>query len=128
MIIAQNYLTMKRKLAFSWLIVFVTMTTPIFSHKKDKNDMFTSRGEIKMFREEESLRGTSRSTIHIPQNVTCLLYNGPQQKKQKNARYTSSTQQKCLEITSPATDSAICNQFHVFQKAAKDGYKVEFTI
>ena len=29
---AQKYLTMKSKLAFYWLIVFVTMTTPIFLH------------------------------------------------------------------------------------------------
>ena len=36
---------MKTKLAFYWLIVFVTMTTPLFSHAKDKNDMFTARGE-----------------------------------------------------------------------------------
>ena len=42
---------MKTKLAFYWLIVFVTMTTPIFSHvnSKDKNDMFTARGEDKDF-------------------------------------------------------------------------------
>ena len=39
------YLTMKRKLAFYWLIVFVTMMTLIFSHLKDKNDMFTAHGE-----------------------------------------------------------------------------------
>ena len=32
----QKELTMKTKLAFYWLIVFVTMTTPIFSHVKDK--------------------------------------------------------------------------------------------
>ena len=46
---AQKYLTMKRKLAFYWLIVLVTMTTPIFSHVKDKNDMFTARGEDMIF-------------------------------------------------------------------------------
>ena len=40
---------MKRKLAFNWLIVFVTMTTSIFSHVKDKNDMFTARGEDMIF-------------------------------------------------------------------------------
>ena len=40
---AQKYLIMKRKLAFYWLIVFVTMTTPISSRVKDKNDMFTVR-------------------------------------------------------------------------------------
>ena len=39
------YLTIKRKLACYWLIVLVTMTTPISSHVKDKNDMFTARGE-----------------------------------------------------------------------------------
>ena len=42
---AQKYLTMKKKLASYWLIVFVTITTSIFSHVKDKNDMFTARGE-----------------------------------------------------------------------------------
>ena len=46
---AQKYRTMKRKLAFYWLIVFVTMTTPISSHVKDKNDMFTARGEDMIF-------------------------------------------------------------------------------
>ena len=40
---------MKRKLAFYWLIVFVTMTTPIFSHVKDKNDTFTVFGEDMIF-------------------------------------------------------------------------------
>ena len=40
---------MKKKLAFHWLIVFVTMTTPTFSHVKDKNDMFTVRGEDMIF-------------------------------------------------------------------------------
>ena len=46
---AQKYLTMKRKLTFYWLIVFVTMTTPIFSHVEDKNDMFTALGEDVIF-------------------------------------------------------------------------------
>ena len=32
---AQKYLVMKGKLAFYWLIVFVTMTTSIFSLVKD---------------------------------------------------------------------------------------------
>ena len=40
---------MKRKLAFYWLIVFVTMTTAISSHVKDKNDTFTARGEDMIF-------------------------------------------------------------------------------
>ena len=40
---------MKRKLAFYWLIVFVTVTTPIFSHVKDKKDLFTARGEDMIF-------------------------------------------------------------------------------
>ena len=43
---AQKY---KRKLAFYWLIVFVTMTTAISSHVKDKNDTFTARGEDMIF-------------------------------------------------------------------------------
>ena len=49
---AQKYRTMKRKLAFYWLIVFVTMTSPILSHVKDKNDMFTDfllKGKIPAF-------------------------------------------------------------------------------
>ena len=46
---AQKYLTMKTKLAFYWLIMFVTMTTTISSHVKDKNDMFTARGEDMIF-------------------------------------------------------------------------------
>ena len=45
----QKYLIMKTKLAFYWLIVFFTMMTPIFSHVKDKNDMFTARGEDMIF-------------------------------------------------------------------------------
>ena len=40
---AQKYLTMKRMLAFYWLIVFVTMIV------KDKNDMFTVHGEDMIF-------------------------------------------------------------------------------
>ena len=43
------YLTMKRKLTFYRLIVFVTMMTLIFSHVKDKNDMFTAHGEDTIF-------------------------------------------------------------------------------
>ena len=46
---AQKYRTMKRKLAFYWLIVFVTMTTPISSHVKDKNHMFSAGGEDTIF-------------------------------------------------------------------------------
>ena len=46
---AQKYLTVKRKLSFYWLIVFVTMTTPIFSHVKDKNNKFTAHGEDMIF-------------------------------------------------------------------------------
>ena len=46
---AQKYGRMKRKLAFYWLIVFVTMTTAISSHVKDKNDTFTARGEDMIF-------------------------------------------------------------------------------
>ena len=40
---------MKKELAFYWLIVYVFMTSPIFSHVKDKNDMFTARGEDMIF-------------------------------------------------------------------------------
>ena len=46
---AQKYLKMKRNLAFYWVIVLVTMTTPVSSHVKDKNDMFTVRGEDMIF-------------------------------------------------------------------------------
>ena len=46
---AKKYLKMKRKLAFYWVIVLVTMTTPIFPHVKDKNDMFTARGKDMIF-------------------------------------------------------------------------------
>ena len=56
---AQKYLTMKTRLAFYWLIVFVTTTTPISSHVKDKNDNyvhcarwrydFLVKGEILVF-------------------------------------------------------------------------------
>ena len=46
---AQKYLAMKRKLVFYQLIVFVNMTTPIFSHVKDKNDIFTACGEDMIF-------------------------------------------------------------------------------
>ena len=40
---------MKGKLAFYWLVVLVTMTMPISSYVKDKNDMFTARGEDMSF-------------------------------------------------------------------------------
>ena len=40
---------MKTKLLFYWLIVLVTMTTPISSHVKDKNDIFTVHGEDMIF-------------------------------------------------------------------------------
>ena len=44
-----KYRTMKRKLAFYWLIVFITMTTAISSHVKDKNDTLTASGEDMIF-------------------------------------------------------------------------------
>ena len=49
---AQRYLTMKGKLAFYWLIVFINMTTPILSHVKDKSYMFTASGEDMIFSQE----------------------------------------------------------------------------
>ena len=52
---------MKRKLAFYWLIAFVSVTTSIFSHVKDKNDMFTARGEDMIFQ----LKGKSWYFISI---------------------------------------------------------------
>ena len=48
-ITAQKYLTAKGKLAFYWLIVFITMTTAISSHVKDKNNTFTACGEDMIF-------------------------------------------------------------------------------
>ena len=64
---AQKYLSMTRKLAFYWLIVFVTMTILIFSHVKDKNEMFNARGEDMIFNEgravwSEIIRVTSKSS------------------------------------------------------------------
>ena len=46
---------MKGKSALYWLIVFVTMTTSIFSHVKDKNDMFTARGKDMIFSQKKNL-------------------------------------------------------------------------
>ena len=43
---------MKGKLAFYRLIVFVNMTTPIFSHVKDKNYVFIARGDDMIFSQE----------------------------------------------------------------------------
>ena len=40
-ITAQKYLLTKGNLAFYWVIVLITMITPIYSHVKDKNDMLT---------------------------------------------------------------------------------------
>ena len=48
-ITAQKYLAMKGKLACYWLIALVTISTPISSHVKDKNDMFTASGEDMIF-------------------------------------------------------------------------------
>ena len=45
-----EYITTKEKIAFYWLIVLVTMTTPTSSHVKDKNDAFTASGEDMIFR------------------------------------------------------------------------------
>ena len=41
--------SLKENLAFYRPIVLVTMTTPISSHVKDKNDMFTARREDMIF-------------------------------------------------------------------------------
>ena len=40
---------MSRKLARNWLIMLVTMGTPISSHVKDKNSIFTARDEDMIF-------------------------------------------------------------------------------
>ena len=37
------------KLSCSWLIILVTMATPISSHVKDKNSIFTARDEDMIF-------------------------------------------------------------------------------
>ena len=37
------------KLSCNWLIMLVTMATPISSHEKDKNSIFTARGEDMTF-------------------------------------------------------------------------------
>ena len=37
------------KLSCNWLIMFVTMETPISSHMKDKNNIFTVRDEDLIF-------------------------------------------------------------------------------
>ena len=60
---AQKYLTMKTKLAVYWLIVFVTMTTPTFSHVKDKNHMFSARGEDNDFLVKGEISGISSVSI-----------------------------------------------------------------
>ena len=63
---AKKYLTMKMKLTFYWLIVFVTMTTPVFSHVKDKNDISTARGEdMKKGKKEKSWYFISIYIINI---------------------------------------------------------------
>ena len=48
-IAAQKYLTMKGKLAFYWLVVFVTMTKSISSYMKNKNVMVTAGGGDTVF-------------------------------------------------------------------------------
>ena len=37
---------LSEKLYCNWVIMLVTMATPISSHMKDKNSIFTARGEI----------------------------------------------------------------------------------
>ena len=37
------------KLYCNWVIMLVTMATPISSHVKDKNSIFTARGEDMIF-------------------------------------------------------------------------------
>ena len=37
------------KLSCNWLIMLVTMATPISSHVKDKNSIFTAYGEDMIF-------------------------------------------------------------------------------
>ena len=42
-------LCLSEKLYCNWLIMLVTMATPISSHVKDKNSIFTARGEDMIF-------------------------------------------------------------------------------
>ena len=46
-----NQLTvhLSEKLYCNWVIMLVTMATPISSQVKDKNSIFTARGEDKIF-------------------------------------------------------------------------------
>ena len=39
----------KREVSFNWLIMLVTMATPISSHVKDKNSIFTAGDEDIIF-------------------------------------------------------------------------------
>jgi len=41
----KNQLCTSRKLSCSWLIMVVTMVTPIFSNMKDENNIFTACDE-----------------------------------------------------------------------------------
>ena len=41
------------KLSCNWLIMLVTMATPISSHVKDKNSIFTAYGEDMIFQYKE---------------------------------------------------------------------------
>ena len=40
---------LSEKLYCNWVIMLVTMATPISSHLKDKNSIFTARGEDMIF-------------------------------------------------------------------------------
>ena len=59
---AQGY-EFYRKLAFYWLIVLVTMATPISSHVKYKNGMYTACGEDMIFFSKNRNPGISSISI-----------------------------------------------------------------
>ena len=44
-----KFSNLSRKISCNWLIMLVTMATPISSHVKDKNSIFTARDEDMIF-------------------------------------------------------------------------------
>ena len=46
---SQNTKFLSGKLSCNWLIILVTMATPISSHVKDKNGIFTAHDEDMIF-------------------------------------------------------------------------------
>ena len=60
-----NQLTarLSEKLYCNWVIMLVTMVTPISSHVKDKNSIFTAHGENMIFFSERRNPGISSVSI-----------------------------------------------------------------